>query len=109
MVRARESLFARKVFVEKPRGGFRMQLERPLVRFDELHDDDLLTKEELMRYFGCSRRTIIRWVNERGFTPDCWYRQQMLFYKRTVIRWEKSGGTRPWGHDGASTDAGTTG
>ncbi len=102
MTSAREPVFARKVFVEKPRGGFRMQLERPPVRFEELRDDDLLTKEDVTRYFRCSRRTIIRWVNERGFSPDCWYRGQMLFYKRTVVCWEKSDGVRPWGRKKAS-------
>jgi hypothetical protein len=84
----REPLFLRKVFIREPSGCFRMREEGPPLRFDELNDQDLLTTRDLKRYLNSGLRTLWRWIGEHGLEPDGWYKQELLFYKSTVLRWQ---------------------
>jgi hypothetical protein len=86
----REPLFLRKVFFREPSGCFRMREEDPPLRFDDLNDQDFLTTRDLKRYFNIGWRTVWRWIAEHGLAPDCRYKQELLFYKSTVLRWERA-------------------
>ena len=86
----RISMFRRTIFVRKPDGRFQMRKDTELLRFEELKDDELLTAGDLQRYFRCGLRTLRRWFAEDALRRDGFYKKQLLFYKGTLLRWERS-------------------
>jgi hypothetical protein len=58
--------------------------------FGALPDDEWLTTADVLLYLGCGLRTLRRWISQRGLRPDGYYKKQLLFYKRTLLRWERS-------------------
>jgi hypothetical protein len=85
----RERLFFyRNIFVRAKNGKFEMQKGTEAVTFEQLLPNDWLTAADLRRYLSCSWRTLRRWISTRGLRPDGWYKQQLLFYKSSVVRWE---------------------
>ena len=86
----KEVEFYRKVLLQWPNGTIRVAWRDPPVTFDELDGDDLLDTNDLQWYFGCSARTIYRWIDELGLEPYDQIGQKLYFEKRTVVRWEKA-------------------
>ena len=94
-----EDLYPRRVLLVYPSGRLRVVYQNKLYRFRELKSDDYLSTADLERYFGCSARTIYRWIAEEGLEPDDEIGREMFFEKRTVLSWEKRHRPkrgRPW-------------
>jgi hypothetical protein len=85
-----EPLFRRTKFVRELSGRYRMCKSGTSVPFGHLQDDDMLTTADVLLYLKCGLRTLRRWISKDGLRPDGFYKQQLLFYKRTVLRWERS-------------------
>ncbi len=90
MFAANEERYARKIFLRVPGGKVRVYHENPLMTFDKLRGDDLLTTDDLQRYFNCSARTLYRWIAEHGLEPAAEIGRELYFEKRDVVRWEKT-------------------
>lgn len=84
-----DDLYPRRVLVQWPSGRLRVAYEPDLYRFRELKSDDYLNTADLQQYFGCSARTIYRWIAEEGLEPDDEIGREVFFEKRTVLSWEK--------------------
>lgn len=94
-----EDSYPRRVLLRYPNGRLRVAYETKLYRFHELKSDDYLSTADLERYFGCSARTIYRWIAEEGLEPDDEIGREFYFEKRTVVNWEKRRRPkrgRPW-------------
>ena len=68
-------------------GQLRVVRGNTQVSFGELADSDLLDTAELCYLFGCSARTLYRWINERGLRPRGQVGRELFFAKGDVVKW----------------------
>ena len=60
--------------------------KRPMA-FRSLQNDDLLDTTDLCRVFGCSARTVYRWVTDHSLRPFGKIGREFLFTKGEIVRW----------------------
>lgn len=77
----------RKVIAPAPGGGQRVYIEAQGRPFSQLAEADLVDTADLCRLFGCSARTIYRWVERHGLRSIGKVGREFLFTKGEVIRW----------------------
>lgn len=69
-------------------GGGRRVFADPVARkFKDLDGSALLDTSDLCRIYGCSRRTIYRWMVERALQATGQVGREHLFAKWTLIEW----------------------
>ena len=85
-----DAVFARKVLKRLPGGQLRVYLENPPMSFAELRNTDLLDTADLCYLFGCARRTLYRWMGERGLRPYCQVGRELYFTKGDIVKWFRS-------------------
>jgi excisionase family DNA binding protein len=68
-------------------GGNKVYVDFKTRPFQLLEDLDLVDTADLCRMFGCSARTVYRWVAEHGLRPTMRVGRELLFTKREVVRW----------------------
>ncbi len=72
-------------------GGRAVFSEKRPVAFRTLQNDDLLDTTDLCRIFGCSARTVYRWVTHYSLRPVGKIGREFLFTKGELMRWFDSG------------------
>ena len=82
-----DPIFTRKAPARMPGGQLRVVRGNTQVSFSELADDALLDTAELCYLFGCSARTLYRWINERGLRPRGQVGRELFFAKGDVVKW----------------------
>lgn len=82
-----DRVFFRKVAERLPSGQLRIRHQGPAVPFNELTEADVLTTADLCYLFGCSARTLYRWINERALRPRGQVGRELLFTKSDVVKW----------------------
>jgi excisionase family DNA binding protein len=80
-------------FIVKQGHGYRIYAERDAKPFNKLPDEALLDSADLCELFGCSTRTLYRWVAERDLDAKYKVGREYLFEKGDVLAWWKK--TRP--------------
>ena len=55
--------------------------------FNKLGSDALIDTSDLCRLFGCSARTVYRWVAQNSLRPVGKIGREFLFTKGEVVRW----------------------
>lgn len=68
-------------------GGHTVIKTARAVPFNRLRDDALIDTSDLCRIFGCSGRTVYRWVADYSLRPVGKIGREFLFTKREVVRW----------------------
>lgn len=91
-----DRIFTRKMPLRTPGGQLRLLPENFNLSFAELADADLLNTGELCYLFGCSTRTLYRWISERGLRPSIGVGRELYFTKTDVVKWFNSS-NRPSG------------
>jgi excisionase family DNA binding protein len=79
-------------FVVKEGHAYRIYAERNARPFSRLARDALLNTDDLCEIFGCSMRTIYRWVSERGLEPEFQVGREYLFTKGEILEWFEENG-----------------
>lgn len=77
----------RKVIARGPGGGQRVYVEAQVRPFSELDDKDLVDTADLCRLFGCSARTVYRWVERHDLRSRGKVGREFLFTKGEIVRW----------------------
>jgi len=72
-------------------GGQTVLKEQRAVPFHTLRNSDLVDTTDLCRVFGCSARTVYRWVTNHSLRPVGKIGREFLFMKGEVLRWFDSG------------------
>ena len=68
-------------------GGLKVFKEPRVVPFNTLRNSDLVDTTDLCGIFGCSARTIYRWVTDHSLRPHGKIGREFLFTKGEVVRW----------------------
>ena len=78
----------RRKWVGSGVGGGRIvyQATRP-VAFSTLQNIDLVDTTDLCLIFGCSARTVYRWVTDHSLRPYGKIGREFLFSKGEIVRW----------------------
>ena len=76
-----------KVLVPAYGGQRKVFAERKPLQFKDLPASALLDTSDLCRIYGCSRRTIYRWMAERALQHVGQVGREYLFTKSGVIEW----------------------
>src|ERR1051326_2717383 len=76
-----------KVIVRAPGGGLQVYRDARSRSFARLSLDDLLDTADLCLIFGCSARTVYRWMAEFGLRPATKAGRQFLFTKGELLDW----------------------
>ena len=74
-----------KVVVKAPGGGVQVYGLSPARPFSDLPGSALLDSADLCILFGCSARSIYRWMSERGLRWDRKIGREYLFRKDDVL------------------------
>jgi excisionase family DNA binding protein len=77
----------RKVVAPGAGGGPHVYVEVRARPFTKLADADLVDTADLCRVFGCSARTVYRWVESHGLRSSGKVGREFLFTKGEVVRW----------------------
>lgn len=89
------TLIHRKMIARAVGGGERAYMDQQARPFYKLANNDLLDTADLCRVFGCSARTVYRWTNEHGLTPQFKAGRDLLFAKSDIVRWYAANRPRP--------------
>lgn len=84
---ANKTLVHRKVMAPAIGGGNKVYVEAKAHPFAKLANGDLLDTSDVCRLFGCSARTLYRWVAERQLKPRVKVGREYLFTKAELLRW----------------------
>lgn len=76
-------------------GGEKAYVDFQELPFCELEDGDLIDTADLCRIFGCSLRTVYRWMSDHGLQPRRKVGREFLFAKGDVVRWYSANAPRP--------------
>jgi len=84
----------RKFIAKAAGGGHRILVDANPQPFRRLDDEDLLDSADLCALFGCSIRTVYRWISERDLPVTAKVGREYLFTKGDVWEWveEEFGG-----------------
>jgi len=85
----------RKMIMPAVGGGQRAFMDPHARPFSALARQDLLDTADLCRIFGCSTRTIYRWINEHDLRPKFKAGRELLFTKADLLRWYAANRPRP--------------
>jgi hypothetical protein len=85
----------RKVVGRGPGGGLRVFADMRETPFAELGPRDLLDTADICRIYGCSARTVYRWMADHELTPSGRAGRDYLFEKRALISWHKTHRPQP--------------
>lgn len=77
----------RKIVARSSGGGHKVYMDAQARPFSRLADDDLLGTADLCELFGCSTRTVYRWMAERELRWDRKVGREYLFRKDDVVEW----------------------
>lgn len=88
-------LVHRKVVAPGAGGRLRVYVEAQQRKFSKLADADLVDTADLCRLFGCSARTVYRWVERNGLGSAGKVGREFLFAKGEVVRWFNENRPRP--------------
>lgn len=81
------SLFTARLWCPEWGGRSRVYVEAQQRKFSKLADADLIDTADLCRLFGCSTRTVYRWVERNGLGSAGKVGREFLFTKGEVVRW----------------------
>ena len=84
-------LFHRKFVVAGAGGGPRIYADAQERTFGRLAAEDLLDTADLCRIFGCSTRTIYRWIAEEDLRWDIKVGRDYLFRKDDIVAFYNDG------------------
>jgi len=76
-------------------GGLKVFAERRAIPFAELRPRDLLDTMDLCRIYGCSKRTVYRWVAEHDLVPTGRAGREYFFEKKVIVGWHNKHRPRP--------------
>lgn len=68
-------------------GGHVIFADKRPMAFRLLKNDDLLDTTDLCRIFGCSARTVYRWITHHSLRPFGKIGREFLFTKGELMRW----------------------
>ena len=71
-----------------PGGGLQIVPAPSDVSFSRCRDDVLLDTNDLCLLYGCSRRTVYRWMAEHNLTPSGRAGREYYFEKRVIVDWD---------------------
>ena len=71
-------------------GGRIVYADKCPVPFCKLHRGDLVDTSDLCLVFGCSVRTVYRWVTDHSLRPMGKIGREFLFTKGEIVRWFNS-------------------
>jgi excisionase family DNA binding protein len=77
----------RKIVVRSSGGGYQVYMDAQERPFSRLAKDALLDTADLCQLFGCSSRTVYRWMAERKLRWDRRVGREYLFCKDDVLEW----------------------
>jgi excisionase family DNA binding protein len=77
----------RKMLAPAAGGGMRVYVDAQAHSFLQLADGDLIDTADLCRLFGCSARTVYRWVESHGLRSIGKVGREFLFTKGEIVRW----------------------
>jgi excisionase family DNA binding protein len=77
----------RKILVPSTGGRYQVYMDAKRLPFYKLRKDALLDTSDLCKLFGCSMRTIYRWVEEQDLRPKHYEGRVYLFTKREILDW----------------------
>ena len=84
-----------KVIVSAPGGGLQVYRDARARPFSALRLEELLDTADLCLIFGCSARTVYRWMAEFELRPYAKVGRQYLFTKSEVLDWYEANRPRP--------------
>jgi predicted DNA-binding transcriptional regulator AlpA len=76
-----------KLVVKSAGGGYRVYASNPARAFARLPKTALLDTADLCLLFGCSTRSIYRWMAEQDLRWDLKVGREYLFRKEDVVDW----------------------
>ncbi len=85
----------RKVVVRAPGGGFKAYADFETRPFCELGAGDLLDTADICMLYGCSARTVYRWMAEHKLKHSGKAGRNHFFRKDALIRWHNKHRPRP--------------
>lgn len=68
-------------------GGKKAFVDFDALPFCELDGRDLIDTSDLCQIFGCSQRTVYRWMSDHSLRPVRKVGREFLFTKGDVLRW----------------------
>ena len=77
----------RKLVLPAAGGGKSTYVDFQARPFSRLAMDDYLGTADLCLIFGCSARTVYRWVADNNLRPSYTVSREFLFTKAEVLRW----------------------
>lgn len=77
----------RKMVGRAPGGGLKVFADIEETPFADLSPRDMLDTGDLCLLYGCSLRTVYRWMAEHNLAPSGRAGRDYLFEKRAIIRW----------------------
>jgi len=91
------TLIHRKIVGPAVGGGIRAFIDHQALPFRDLAPRDLLDTADLCRIFGCSARTVYRWIGEREDPLPFKFKagREFLFSKSDLLRWYAANRPRP--------------
>src|SRR5258708_7918925 len=84
-----------KVVVRGAGGGWTVYLDSQARPFSRLNSASLLDTADLCLLFGCSTRTVYRWMADQNLKPEMRVGRQHLFTKREILDWYDKNRPRP--------------
>lgn len=85
----------RKLVAPAMGGGQKVYIDFKPRPFNKLASGDLLDTSDLCRLFGCSARTVYRWITEHALQPKLKVGREFLFTKSEIVRWYNANRPRP--------------
>ncbi len=89
------TLIHRKRIGPAPGGGQRAFIDFQEKPFCDLNGDALIDTADLCKIFGCSARTVYRWMSHGGLQPFAKAGREYLFRKADLVRWYSDNPPRP--------------
>ncbi len=83
------TLVRRKIIARSIGGGLAVYVEAKPIAFARLCDTDLVDSGDVCRIFGCSARSLYRWVGEGQLRPQRKVGRQLLFTRAELVRWRE--------------------
>lgn len=77
----------RKLIGRGAGGGQSLYLDKRAVPFCALGNGDFVDTSDLCRIFGCSARTVYRWITNHSLRPVGKIGREFLFTKGEIVRW----------------------
>lgn len=85
----------RKIIMRAVGGGWRAYMDPQARPFSALAGKDLLDTADLCLIFGCSARTVYRWINEYDLAHRFKAGRELLFAKADLVNWYAANRPRP--------------